>query len=103
MANVRMISLNVQGLNDNQKKKTSVLLPKQKQFQICLLHETHSSGTIRNFWQNQLGHNIYFSHGTTASKGVCVIIIKNFKCEITEVISDTEGRWLICNLKTEET
>ena len=44
-----------------------------------------------------------FLHGTIASRGVCAIINKNFKCDITEVISDTEGRWFICNLKTEET
>ena len=75
---------------------------KQKQFQICLLQETHLSRTIRNIWHNQLGHNIYFSHGTTASRGICDIINKNFKCKTTKVISDTEGRWLICNLKTEE-
>ena len=42
-------------------------------------------------------------HGTAASRGVCVIINKNFKGKITEVISDTKGRWLICNLKTKET
>ena len=31
-----------------------------------------------------------------------IIMNKNVKCKITEVISHTEGRWLICSLKTEE-
>ena len=72
---------------------------------ITLLQETHSDTTIENQWEKEFGGLIYFSHGTTYSKGVALLIPNNIKSliKIVEIKKDNSGRLLIVHCEIAET
>ena len=60
---------------------------------ICL-QETYSTPKIEKKWAKEMGHQykFYFSHGTSNSKGVCIIVPKPLVKNITNIHHDNEGR-----------
>ena len=43
-----------------------------------------------------------YSHGTTASRGVCILIKPKFFCNIRKYTKDINGRFLLCEIETED-
>ena len=43
-------------------------------------------------WRNEWGGEIYFSHGTSHSKGVCILINRAVKEKVTFTSSDADGK-----------
>ena len=69
-----------------------------KQFPVVLLQETHSTYAQEAIWRSQWGKSIWFSHGTSKSTGVAILIGGNFYYEVHDVISDEEGSFLIMDV-----
>lgn len=88
------LSVNARGLRDLTKRKSIFLFCKGKKAQIILLQETHSKEEDSKFWTQQWGDKIYFSHGTSKSAGVA-ILLKNFPGQIIHNMVDEHGHWLI--------
>ncbi len=100
---INTASLNVRGLGDDNKRRTVFdWLRKYHKQEIILLQETHSSHETEKKWIKEWGSDIYFSHGTTASKGVAILFPNNNSEEykILQNIGDTEGRILILTIET---
>lgn len=96
MSSVSVVSLNVNGLGGAVNKKRRKLfnyLHCQK-IKIALLQETHSCQENEKFWLAEWGSSIFFSHGTTAARGVAILIHKSLNGKIEHVIRDTNGRML---------
>lgn len=59
-----------------------------------MLQETHlskeESFKLKQRWVGQ----IFFSPGTNASKGVCILVSKNILFTALDVFTDKEGRWV---------
>jgi hypothetical protein len=91
-------SLNVNGIQV--KKKRDLVFKELSKYkgEILMLQETHSSALDEKSYKNKWGKNIFFSHGSTQSRGVCTIIPKNFNGECEQLYSDLEGRILIIKL-----
>ena len=53
-------------------------------------------------WQNEWGGKIIFSHGTTAARGVAVLVAKDFYQYITNITTDDEGRIIIFDIKQDD-
>ena len=70
---------------------------------ILILQETHSSQEIENMWRNEWGGEILYSHGTTTSRGVAVLVNKSIYQKITNVYKDGEGRVLIFDILSDTT
>ncbi len=71
--------------------------------QIILFYfKKHSSKEIENKWKNEWGGQIFFSHWTSNSKGVAILIPKNIEYSMCDKITDIEGRILIVKLKINE-
>ena len=49
-------------------------------------------------WISEWGHKILFSHGTSASAGVCILFNNNFQCDIKKVYRDNSGRFIIVDI-----
>ena len=97
---INIASLNAQGLGSASKNKRRELfywLHKQK-YNIILLQETHSSKEIENIWESEWGYKIVFSHGTTASRGVCILFKNNFNLTVHQLFTDDEGRYIIADV-----
>jgi exonuclease III len=92
---LKIRSLNVNGIQCQKKRELVFTELSKYSNEIILLQETHScvldEGNYRNTW----GQNIYFSHGETNSKGVCIIFPKNFTGTSELIYTDLNGRILI--------
>uniref|UniRef100_A0A3Q3ASU9 Reverse transcriptase domain-containing protein n=1 Tax=Kryptolebias marmoratus TaxID=37003 RepID=A0A3Q3ASU9_KRYMA len=66
-----------------------------------LLQETHSTDSDEKFWSNQWGDQITYSHGTTKSAGVA-ILLNNFPGKIIYTKHDSDGHWSLSVLHIED-
>ena len=93
------VTNNVKGLG-SEKKRLKVFkrlkdLIKNKGF--IFLQETHSSKDFEDKWRADFGreNELYFSNGTSNSRGVAIGIVGDLNYSIKKVFSDNSGRLLI--------
>lgn len=96
--NLKVISLNVNGLRNITKRKALYLLCKHSNADPNLLQEVHSSVNDSKFWRSQWGDQIYLSHATNHSAGAAILFNK-FKGDVVETHLSAEGRWIILVLR----
>ena len=99
---VRLCSLNVRGLRNALKRRCVFNWIRNSDYHLILLQETHSTPDIECFWRNEWGFKIEFSHGSSASAGVCVLFKPSASFEILSVDRDTNGRILLIVLKVND-
>ena len=95
--NVGVYSMNVRGLGNSFKRNQVFLWLKNHPGSIYFLQETHSTIDSEKVWNDEWGDDIYFSHGTSNSKGVC-ILMKNINFDFVKSFNDIEGRILILDI-----
>ena len=94
--NFNVYSFNANGLGEKNKRSTILNWIKTHHQGVLFLQETHSFENSEESWkQDSYSRNIYFSHGTSVSRGVCIILPKNADVQILEKISDLNGRLLL--------
>lgn len=64
--------------------------------------ETHSSTSSAALWEREWGGSIIYSHGSQNSRGVAILLARNFSPAIITQISDHEGRFLGADLELED-
>lgn len=74
MSTVKFLTLNVRGLRNQEKRRSIFSYLKKQKANIYLLQETLSNPKDERIW---LAGQIFYSHGTDHSKGVCVLIKAN--------------------------
>jgi len=93
-------SYNVKGLKESDKRNEVFLWIKKSEPNILLLQETHSSKTKEFEWQNSWGsRDIFFSHGGTRAKGVCICFSNKTKYKLISQMKDRDGRILILDIE----
>ena len=65
---------------------------------IYFLQETHSSNENVKFFQNDWEGRCLFSNKNTASAGVMILFNTNFEYKLENVVTDSDGRYLICTI-----
>ena len=94
---ISVLSLNVRGLRDKVKRKA--VFDYYRNFcDIICLQETHSMEEDEKLWMLEWGHDILFSHGTSASRGCATLIKKDKDVKVNKNISDKDGRFIITEL-----
>ena len=97
--NLCVFSLNVNGLGDPTKRTALLSHLKTKHKGVFLLQETHSIPQTELAWRNTWGNNnVFFSHGTSNSKGAVILISDGIEFKITKEIKDDNGRYLILEI-----
>ena len=96
--NIKILSLNVRGLNRESKRKSIFQYIRKKDIDICFIQETYSIPGVESLWQNQWGGEVVFCHGTNHSKGVMVLIKPNLDITVSEVWVDEHGRFILLNV-----
>ena len=66
-----------------------------QKFDIAFLQETYSSKSVEEIWKAEWGGKIYYSHGTTHSKGVMILFKPSLDFEIESILADKNGRYLL--------
>ena len=96
--NIYLNTLNVRGLGNN-KKCSAMLNWLGKTPGIYFLQETHSNDISMVKWKKHWKGAIYFSHGTTNSRGVAILIHSNITHQVLEEHTDESGRYIILKVK----
>ena len=70
---------------------------------IILLQEVHSDKKSISQWETEWGSQWTCSHGETNARGVAILTSRKFSkiAKISNVISDKEGRMVLCNINVE--
>ena len=96
---IHLKSQNVRGLQDSLKRRQIFHTFQLSKFHIFLLQETHSSLQMEQQWKNEWGGEIYFSHGATNSRGVCILLKNTFSRVMHRIVADDCGRFVIVDLE----
>ena len=93
-----VISLTVRGLRETVKRRSIFTYLKDQEANFYFLQETFSKASDEAVWRNEWGGEIYFSHGTSHSKGVCILINRAVKEKVIFASSDADGSIILINL-----
>ena len=97
---LRAISMNCNGLNDDIKRNAVFSKLKKSGEGIFLLQETHSTAATEHKWRNEWGSSaMYFSHGESNARGVAIVITKHYEANIINVKRDNEGRIVVIDIE----
>lgn len=95
MSDVKVITLNVKGINNVVKRQKILSFLKKEKCQIAFVQETHLSELehlkLRRSWVGQVFHSSYNSK----SRGVAVLIHRSLPFTLEKSLSDKEGRYVL--------
>ena len=100
---LKIADMNVRGLGEVLKHRKVFNFFCQSEYEIIFLQETHSMEKDKELWVKQWAAGpIFFAHGTSNSRGVCVLFKEHSSLKVTPMEVDPEGRYLILEIETHE-
>ena len=99
---LKLLSLNVRGLHNVNKRRAIFSYLKSQRAMIFCLQETYSSIEDEKVWAAEWGGKIFFSQGSSHSRGVCVLLNPHSTFHLRRVEADSEGRFLIVQVTIDE-
>ena len=100
VAKIRIISLNVRGIGDAQKRDKLFAWFKQQQADVILMQEVHCTkktvGKLRRAWN---GKSFFSLTNSAHSRGVAILLRKDLSAVVLNHSSDNHGRQLILNVE----
>lgn len=97
-----MSSLNVQGLGDNTKRREVFKYFKDLNKDIIFVQESHCTSEKEKLWSSEWGRKIWCAHGTSAARGVMVLLKRNLPLEVVECNQLFDGRVIMLTVKIDE-
>ena len=91
-------SLNVRGIREQTKRRSIFSYLKDQKSKFYFLQETYSDLNDENIWRNEWGGEIFFSHGTRHSKGVCILIHPSVRDKVEFIFTDKLGRIVLITI-----
>ena len=91
---INLISVNVRGLRERNKRKTIFEWVKKKGGEIVLLQETYSTPDIEDVWRRDWSGQMFFSHYTNHSRGVLILVAPQVDFKIEAIKSHVDGRYI---------
>ena len=99
---VNLNSLNTRGLGDKIKRRSIFQWIKQNHKGITFLQETHSTKVSEEYWKREWKGHMFFSHGTSGSRGVAIIFPQNIDLIVHNIITDEHGRFLLLEVTIDD-
>ena len=99
------LSLNVRGLRESKKRRETFRWLKRFHYgenNIIFLQETHTLAKDLLMWEKEWGSKIYLSDFSSNSRGVAILLPKNFNFVIESVYISLDGRKIILNITNEQ-
>ena len=100
---LNLFSLNVKGIRSTGKRRKVLNWLNNKHSDIYFLQETHSTSNVEKYYKMNWSGNMLLSHGTNNSKGVAILFNKNLDYEVIAKHIDCDGRYIILDLKIQDT
>ena len=95
---IKIISQNVRGLQNTQKRR-ELYLRWRDQADILCFQEAHCSINSEYIWSNEWGGKCIFSHGTPAARGVMICFNRSLDYKIESIHRDNAGRYIVVQFK----
>ena len=94
----KVFYLNVRGIRDQTKRRSIFTFFKDQNANIYFLQETYSEPSDENIWKKEWGGELFFSHGTKHSKGVCILINPTMQLQVDCLYSNNSGRLVLITI-----
>lgn len=94
MANLKLVTINVNGLGGAVKRRAIFNSIKEQKSEIIFLQETHSTPGQEKIWSSEWGGKAYFSHGSSSARGVAILLPPSSPIRVLSSKRDEEGRFL---------
>lgn len=94
MSKIMVTSLNVNGIGNPVKGRSIFANLRAQKADIHLIQETHSAPGTGFLWTREWGGQILFSHGSSGSRGVAILLERNCDVQILTTVRDIEGRFI---------
>ena len=91
----KLLSLNIRGIRSFEKREGMFNWLLKSGTDICFLQETHSTKEVEIIWKKQWKGDMFFSHGSSHSKGVLVLLGDNLDFNLKSVKVDELGRYIL--------
>ena len=101
--NLSICCLNVRGLGDNLKRRELFNWLRMQKHSIYMLQEAHCSEGTNSMWSAEWGYWTIFSGQDSSKCGVAILFNNTFSFEIRKIFSDSNGRFVIRDIETEQT
>ena len=98
---ISIISMNVQGLGDKDKRKDVLNYLKNKNHCIYFLQDTHFTDKESNYIRAQWGFECFFSNFSSQARGVAILLNNTFEFKIDRMETDRNGNKLILDMSVE--
>ena len=98
MDDIQISTYNARGLRHNKKRRQVFAYLHNKKRDIYLIQETHSIAADERVWTNEWGGQIIFCHGSSLSRGVCILLKPSLSFTISNVFTCNNGRVIILNI-----
>ena len=92
---LNLVSLNVRGLGNNVKRTAIFRWVQKMKSDIVLLQETYTTVVSEREWNKEWSGPVFYSHGSSNSRGCAILISPNVDFKTKSVIADREGRYII--------
>ena len=79
------------------------LFSKRSELLCIFLQETYSEPNDENIWKSEWGGDIFFSHGSLHSRGVCILLNPSLNYTFENIHKDQTGRIISIDLSFNET
>ena len=94
----KVFSLIVRGIRDQTKRRSIFMFLKDQNAAIYFLQETYSEPSDENIGTKESGGELFFSHGTKHSKGVCILINPTEQLQVDYLYSNNSGRIVLITI-----
>ena len=104
MDEVKIISVNCQGLGSQEKRKDVLKFLKSKKCDIYCLQDTHFVEDMHNIVISEWGFDkCFFSSYASNARGTAIIFNNTFDFKVHECVCDENGNFVILNVTLENT
>ena len=94
----RIISVNVRGVA-NSTKRRAIFDQHRKNADVLILLESHGTKETDLIWRNEWGGKLFASHGTSAARGVTMLVTNCMEDSIRNIYCAENGRVVIVDIE----
>ena len=101
--NIKLLSLNARGIRSFDKRKTIFNWLCKSGADLCFLQETYSSKEVENIWRKQWKVDMFFSHGSSHSRGVLILVKDQLDFKLLSSRVDDQGGYILLHAMIQDT
>ena len=100
--NIKILSMNCQGLGDQNKRKDVFHFLKQKKYAVYLLQDTHFTSKEETYIRAMWGYECFFDCFSSQSRGVAILINNNFTHKLHRIKKGNDGNKLLLDITIQD-